>query len=105
MSFWDDDIDEFFDDFKETDSDGDSVILYPDETGETPIEAIFDEAQELYDSQAGEFINVKPQITCKTINVSSVQADDNIKVNTTTYKAKNFMDDGTGITIITLSES
>lgn len=105
MSFWEDDIPEFFDDFKETDSDGDSVILWPDETTEIPIEAIFDDKQEVFDSQTGQYINVMPQITCKTSDVSEVNAGDGVKVNTATYKAKTFLNDGTGVTIITLSES
>ena len=99
MSFWKDDVDEFFHDFAST------VTLYPDLSGETDIQAIFDEAQEVIDMDTGQVINARPRIGCKSTDIVGVIEGNEVKIDAHTYKVRQILDDGTGITMLVLSEN
>lgn len=97
MSFWTDDIDEFFADFAI------SVTLDPGGTGEVDIDAIFDEPQRIIDLQTGEVVNASPALTCKTSDVSGVTRRSTVEIDSVTYYVNEILNDGTGITQLILS--
>lgn len=98
MSFWTDDIPGMLEDF------GISVTLNPGDTDAATITAIFDESQEIVNVQSGEIISAGPALTCKSTDVSSMVKGNSVTVNSVTYKIKGILDDGTGITILQLTE-
>lgn len=98
MSFWEDDVADMLDDF------GITVTLNPGDTDETDIIAIFDEDQEIINPQTGEVISASPGLTCESADVSGVAAGDSVEVNGVTYKIKAKLDDGTGVTVLQLTE-
>lgn len=102
MSFYNSnsDLDNFFQEFATTGT------LDPGATNETDIDVIFDDAQEVMNLQTGEVLNARPQATCRTGDVSSIIArTTKIKINSVTYEINNVIDDGTGISILVLSEN
>ena len=106
MSFWIDDIDSFFNDF----SVDVTLVAYPLSSGTTGatsnirIKGIFDEAQKVTDIQTGQIVSARPQLTVKSSDVSSILRKSQIIVNSVTYYVLDILDDGTGITILDISE-
>jgi hypothetical protein len=98
MSFWEDDVADMLADF------GITVKLNPGDTTESAIVAIFDEDQEIINPQTGEVISASPALTCKSADVSGVSVGDSVEVNSVTYKIKAKLEDGTGITLLQLTE-
>jgi len=100
MSFWDDDIDEFFLDFTVP------VTVHSGETGEYIFNAIFDEAQKIYDVDSGQIVSTNPQLTCKSVDIiNKIDRNVTVEINSVTYYVREIMDDGTGITVLTISEN
>jgi len=94
MPFWEDDVDEFFQDFINTCTLSDG----------TEINVIFDESREIFDLQ-GRIISSTPAITCKSTDVSSLSVGDTVTIDSTTYYLREILDDKTGITVIRISKN
>lgn len=95
MSFFDTDIDIFFTDFAV-----DAKYIPFGGTAST-IKVIFDNIyQVIVDNVEG----THPAAFCKTANVSGIKHDDEMTINSTTYKIINIQHDGTGMTTLLLAE-
>ena len=108
MTFWTDDIDEWFEDFAIT------VTLLNTSTSagtgssganDTDISAIFDETQQEYDLQIGEIINSGPVLHCKSSDVANVSRRDQVRVSGVDYYINEIVNDGAGITVLHISEN
>ena len=69
------------------------------------INVIWDEAGEFRDMETGEVLLTPITIWAKTSDVSSVAVNDTVVKDSTTYYVHTFKHDGTGITVLALSES
>src|SRR4030042_1205113 len=107
MSFWLDDLDNFFKDF----SVELTLVNYPSSssgassgaTVNTIVKCLFDEAQNVVDIQTGQIVSAKPQASCKSSDVSAILRRSQVIINGVTYLVNDILDDGTGITILQLS--
>lgn len=95
--FYEDDVTGMLADF------GVSVIFNPG-AGQMIVTAIFDKTQEIINVQTGEVISAGPALTCKSADVSTLEKGDSAKVGPVTYKIKAILNDGTGATILQLTD-
>lgn len=97
MSFYDDDLDGFFNDFAVTATIG---------TGgsQKNIQVIFDEEFQAFSSAAGEVISISPSAHCKTSDVNGYGVGTAFVVNSNNYRVLENKPDGTGISVLALQE-
>jgi hypothetical protein len=98
MSFWEDDVADMLTDF------GVTVSLNYGSTDEVDITAIFDEKQEIINPQTGEVISASPALTCESADVAAMAVGDTVRVSGVSYYIKAILNDGTGVTILQISE-
>jgi hypothetical protein len=105
MSFWVDDIDKMMADFG-----GPVTLVNYQSSGSassgnnSEITAIFDEAQRIIDFQDGQVVSAMPTVTAKTEDVENISRRSIVIINNVSYFVNEPLDDGTGITILILSE-
>jgi hypothetical protein len=111
MSFLEDDLDDLFDDFAV-----DVVLVnYPESSStgstgsavsstDTTIQGIFDDAQKVMDQLTGQMVTARPQVTVKSSDVTRLLRRAIVRVGLTDYFVNDILDDGTGITVLQLSE-
>lgn len=105
MSFYEDDVTDILTDFAIPVT----LVGYPSSSGSSgatankTINAIFDEAQEIIDVETGQVISAKPQLTCKTSDVSAILRHSACVINGVSYYVIDIMDDGTGVTMLKVS--
>jgi len=98
MAFYEDDVAAMLEDF------GVSVVLKPGLSDTSTVTAIFDKEQEIVNVQTGEIIGSSPALTCESADVSALVKGDSVTVGGTTYKIKGILNDGTGVTILQLTD-
>lgn len=94
MSFWEDDIDIFFDVF--------GVAAVYD--GATNVTVIFDNNFEMLNIQTGEIEGASPQCAIKTAAIANITHGKTLAINGTTYLIRGVQPDGTGMTRLILSK-
>jgi len=99
-----DEIESDIDTFVDTDDFAVSVTYTPNGGDPSTISGIFDNETEAFNTQTGEIEAGGPQILVKDSDVSGVAKGDTIVKDSTTYYVRGIEPDGTGMTILKLSE-
>lgn len=93
----------FIDEFFEIDDITTDVIATILGTPKT-IKGIFDKAFKLVDISTG-VESSTPAVTCKTEDIEGIKHNNAVTINSVGYRVSGITDDGTGITILLLSEN